>query len=211
MGPYESVTHIEVYIWTCVLHASVCIYVYDCTYLCLYVYMCMYSLLHMSMFLHYEHVCACDYISVSLCAHMSLGECVNVCVRGSVGVGEFVFVAACVLYIHVQICMCMFMSLGAHVYVILCICGHSRLGLWSVPSVVGLHPQPPGSPESIRDNLATGQSRSCSVGSVFVRVSSGLIVEGKREYTQTKLNLIQHTLGPTQFITDSKVTQAHAL
>lgn len=91
----------------------------------------MYSLLRMYMFLHYEHVCACDYmcISVSLCAHMSLGECVNVCVRRRVSAGEFIFVAAHVLYIHVQICMCMFMSLGAHVYVIVCICGHSGLGL----------------------------------------------------------------------------------
>lgn len=80
------------------------------------------------MFLHYEHVCACDYmcISVSLCARMNLCECVNVCGAWR---GEFVFVAAHVLYSHVQICMCMFMSPGAHVYVIFCICGHSGLGL----------------------------------------------------------------------------------
>lgn len=87
----------------------------------------------MYIFLHYEHVCACDYmyISVSLCAHMSLGECVNVCVcvRGRVGAGEFVFVPVHVLYSHVQICMCVFMSLGVHVCVILCICRHSGLGL----------------------------------------------------------------------------------
>lgn len=90
MGPYEFVTHNRgIYIYERVCCMLLCVYtiahihVYMYTCLCIPYYACI-------MFLHYEHVCACDYmcISVSLCAHMSLCECLNVCV-GDWGVNLF--------------------------------------------------------------------------------------------------------------------------
>lgn len=180
--------------WTYMcLHVSVCICVYMCTHLCLYVsHLC--PIMYIYVYVLWTCVYACTYVLVYTCP--CLCTCVNVCT------------AAHLSYNYVQTCMCMRVSLD----LMYLWAKYFGLGLWSVPSVVGLYPQPTGSLEFTHENLTTGQKRtSCSLWAVSG--SSGLSGREKRhhtEYIQTTLSFIQHTLGPLQSTTDSEVTQAYA-